>query len=77
MLKMTFLHTFTTYEVNSGKYEISSESLTGIESNFLCNYAYEVTSLSGNKQKIVNVLNLFNLKNEVSHGNYINGELTF
>ena len=76
-VKDDFLHTFTTYEVNSGKYEISSESLTGIESNFLCNYAYEVTSLSGNKQKIVNVLNLFNLKNEVSHGNYINGELPF
>jgi len=76
-IKDDFLHTFTTYEVNSGKYEISNESLTGIESNFLCNYAYEVTSLSGNKQKIVNVLNLFNLKNEVSHGNYINGELPF
>ena len=76
-VKDDFLHTFTTYEVNSGKYEISNESLTGIESNFLCNYAYEVTSLSGNEQKIVNVLNLFNLKNEVSHGNYINGELPF
>jgi len=76
-VKDDFLHTFTTYEVNSGKYEISNESLTGIESNFLCNYAYEVTSLSGNEQKIVNVLNLFNLKNEVSHGNYINGNLPF
>ena len=76
-VKDDFLHTFTTYEVNSGKYEISNDSLTGIESNFLCNYAYEVTSLSGNEQKIVNVLNLFNLKNEVSHGNYINGELPF
>lgn len=76
-IKDDFLHTFTTYEVNSGKYEISSDSLTGIDSNFLCNYAYEVTSLSGNNQKIVNVLNLFNLKNEVSHQNYINGELPF
>lgn len=71
------LHTFTTYEVNSGKYEISDESVSDIKSNFLANYAYEVTSLSGNKQKLVNVLNMFNLKNEVSHSNYINGDLPF
>jgi len=71
------LHTYTTYEVNSGKYEISSDSVTDIKSNFMANYAYEVTSLSGNSQKIINVLNIFNLKNEVSHGNYINGELPF
>lgn len=71
------LHTFTTYEVNSGKYEISNDSVTDIKSNFMANYAYEVTSLSGSSQKLVNILNVFNLKNEVSHGNYINGELPF
>ena len=71
------LHTYTTYEVNSGKYEIDNSSVTDIKSNFMANYAYEVTSLSGSSQKLTNVLNLFNLKNEVSHGNYINGELPF
>lgn len=71
------LHTYTTYEVNSGKYEISNDSVNDIKSNFMANYAYEVTSLSGDSQKLVNVLNIFNLKNEVSHGNYINGELPF
>ena len=71
------LHTYTTYEVNSGKYEIDNSSVTDIKSNFMANYAYEVTSLSGNGEKLANVLNIFNLKNEVSHGNYINGELPF
>lgn len=74
------LNTFNFYEVLSGNYNISNESVPDIKSNLLCYYPYEATTLSGSKltgQKLFNVLNYFDLKNHISNNNYVNSVLPF